>query len=94
VVGDVVEDSREATVGRPEARAGREARIPLQVGRNTIVFTNVRETYAGTDRGGREWLISPARTGWRLEFRDPGDAEPTYAGTHPTVRDAGKAACT
>jgi hypothetical protein len=40
--------------------------------------------YTGTDRRMRRWQITPCRAGWRLEFRDPGDTEATYAGTHPS----------
>jgi hypothetical protein len=58
-----------------------------------ITFVNFHETYSGTGNGGRTWVITPHLTGWRLEFRDPGDAEATYAGTHPTVRAAQTEAC-
>jgi hypothetical protein len=45
-------------------------------------------TYRGTDAGDRRWEITPVFTGWRLEFRDPGDATATYAGTHTTLEAA------
>jgi hypothetical protein len=67
--------------------------VPAPAGRSRISFTDDYGTYSGRDATGRQWLISPTRTGWRLEFRDPGDKDPTYAGTHPTVRDAQRAAC-
>ena len=70
-----------------------EADVPLQVGRTTIVFHGVAGTYAGTSRSGRQWFISPATTGWRLEFRDHGDTEATYAGTHASVTAARTEAC-
>jgi hypothetical protein len=57
-------------------------------GRPTIRFVNYHETYSGTSGGGRRWVITATLTGWRLEFRDPGDVRATYAGTHPSVRAA------
>jgi hypothetical protein len=61
---------------------------PLQVGRHTVVFTNRHESYSGTGARGREWLTYRTASGWRLEFRDPGDVEATYAGTHASVSEA------
>jgi hypothetical protein len=46
-------------------------------------------TYTGTSRNGmRHWRITPVLTGWRLEFRDVGDATATFAGVHRTVEAA------
>lgn len=59
---------------------------PTQSG--PIVFDNHHETYTGTDHRARRWRITPSMTGWQLMFHDPGDTRLTYAGTHPTLRDA------
>ena len=56
--------------------------------RVAIEFVEDRGTYSGTSRGGRRWCISPVFTGWRLEFRDEGDATETYAGVHRSVEAA------
>lgn len=45
-------------------------------------------TYSGTGRNARQWRITACFTGWRLEFRDPGDATSTYAGTHASLAAA------
>jgi hypothetical protein len=50
-----------------------------------IEFRNDQGTYSGTGTHGRQWRITPAFTGWRLEFWDPGDSRATYAGTHPSI---------
>lgn len=41
--------------------------------------------YLGTGANHRHWRITATYTGWRLEFRDPGDVKPTYAGTHVSL---------
>jgi hypothetical protein len=41
--------------------------------------------YVGVGEAGRSWCISKTLTGWRLEFQDPGDVTPTYAGTHASL---------
>ena len=38
----------------------------------------------GTGANGRCWRITRAVAGWRLDFRDPGDDESTYAGMFGT----------
>ncbi len=54
-----------------------------------IEFLEDRGTYTGTSRAGRRrWTISRVVTGWRLEFRDEGDAAATYAGVHRDVAAA------
>jgi hypothetical protein len=53
-----------------------------------IEFDEQQGTYAGVGTHGRQWCISRTSTGWRLEFRDPGDIVATYAGTHATVAAA------
>lgn len=53
-----------------------------------VVFSNHEGVYSGLGVNGRRWRITPTLTGWRLEFRDPGDEDPTYAGTHATVAQA------
>jgi len=57
-----------------------------------VVFTEVRGTLSGTGHTGRRWQVLPVRTGWRLEFRDPGDGIATYAGTYATPAAAQRAA--
>ncbi len=53
-----------------------------------IEFSEDQGTYVGLGQRGRSWRITRTFTGWRLEFSDPGDALPTYAGTHATVAAA------
>jgi len=57
-----------------------------------VVFTEVRGTVSGTGQAGRRWQVLRVRTGWRLEFRDPGDGIATYAGTYATAAAAQRAA--
>lgn len=57
-------------------------------GASVIEFLDDGGAYAGVGRRGRAWRISRTFTGWRLEFKDPGDQVATYAGTHPTVAAA------
>jgi hypothetical protein len=57
-----------------------------------VVFTEVRGTLCGTGHAGRRWQVLPVRTGWRLEFRDPGDGIAIYAGTYATPAAAQRAA--
>ena len=60
-----------------------------------LEFVERQGTYTGTDTGGRAWLIRRCFTGWRLEFRDQGDLDPTYAGVHASLdaarHEAGRA---
>jgi hypothetical protein len=53
----------------------------------SIVFVEINGAHVG-DAAGRRWRITPTVIGWRLEFRDRGDTEPTYAGSHPTLEAA------
>jgi hypothetical protein len=53
-----------------------------------IEFVHRNGTYTGVGPGEREWSISSSLTGWRLEFRDPGDEVATYAGTHGSLAAA------
>ena len=53
-----------------------------------IEFVHRRGAYVGTGKRDRAWRITSTFTGWRLEFRDPGDAAPTYAGTHASLEAA------
>lgn len=53
-----------------------------------IDFHQIDDGYQGTGHFGREWRITRTFTGWRLEFTDPGDTTPTYAGVHATVTAA------
>jgi hypothetical protein len=50
-----------------------------------VVFSEVHGTLCGMGDGGRRWQVLPVRTGWRLEFRDLGDATAIYAGTYATA---------
>lgn len=54
----------------------------------SIDFTENQGVFTGTGRLGREWRITRAFTGWRLEFTDPGDTAQTNAGVHATVAAA------
>jgi hypothetical protein len=53
-----------------------------------LVFMSSDEGYVADGCDGRRWLVRPVMAGWRLEFSDPGDEEPTYAGTHGTLERA------
>jgi len=57
-----------------------------------VVFTEVRGTLSGIGHAGRRWQVVPVVTGWRLEFRDPGDATATNAGIYATATAAQRAA--
>jgi hypothetical protein len=50
-----------------------------------IDFVHRDEAYTGVGVNGRLWHIHVVRSGWHLEFRDPGDARSTYAGTHASL---------
>ena len=50
-----------------------------------IEFTHRAGVYTGVGSNDRLWHITPSLTGWRLDFRDPGDERPTYAGTHASL---------
>lgn len=54
----------------------------------SIDFHESAGVFTGTGRFGREWRITRTFTGWRLEFTDPGDTAPTFAGVHVTVTAA------
>jgi hypothetical protein len=53
-----------------------------------ISFASDGSGYRGAGVNGRCWCITRVVTGWRLEFRDPGDDEPTYAGIFGSVERA------
>jgi hypothetical protein len=53
-----------------------------------VVFTELHGKFAGTGQADRRWRVLPVRTGWRLEFRDPGAGIATYAGTYATASQA------
>lgn len=55
---------------------------------DVLAFSDDGGTYSGTDSGDRRWQITEVFTGWRLEFRDPGDRTATFAGTHKTLKAA------
>lgn len=54
----------------------------------SIDFSESKGVFTGTGRVGREWRITRAFTGWRLEFLDPGDTAQTNAGVHVSVAAA------
>lgn len=56
-----------------------------EAGASAPHFHQHEGSYYGKGKGGRNWRITETLTGWRLEFRDPGDSAATYAGTHATV---------
>jgi hypothetical protein len=60
----------------------------MRPGRRTLLFSDFRETHPRTEADLREWFVSPSTSGWRLEFMDPGDLEPTYAGTFASIAAA------
>ncbi|MGZ5416663.1 MAG: hypothetical protein ACXWDI_05765 [Nocardioides sp.] len=53
-----------------------------------IDFVEHLGIYTGADLGGRTWRISRVFAGWKLEFRDSGDLEATYAGVHANLQAA------
>jgi hypothetical protein len=53
-----------------------------------VEFTLSHGVHSGTAEGGRAWSIHEEITGWRMEFRDPGDRKPTNAGLFRTPKDA------
>lgn len=54
----------------------------------SIEFVERHGAYTGTGKGGRQWRITRAVTGWRMEFRDDGDTAPTNAGVHASLEAA------
>lgn len=73
-----------AAAGRSRGR--RRTREPQQ--QAPITFKEEGGVYTGRSEDGRTWRISEERTGWRLEFRDTGDAVATNAGVHRTAEAA------
>jgi hypothetical protein len=67
------------SLGNNQSRAGADA--PLDFELDAGVYTACSES-------GREWRIAEERTGWRLEFRDPGDLVATNAGVHRSAQAA------
>lgn len=75
------------TTSRSSKPSNRPAGTPVSNGA-ALDFTDDHGTYSGVDEHGRQWCITRTVTGWRLEFRDPGDLTATYAGTHPSLERA------
>ena len=67
------------------SRATSNSGLNQQQRRHVILFTEAPNGYWGDGAGQRRWHITKTVTGWRLEFLDPGDASPTYAGVHSTL---------
>ena len=63
-------------------------RLVTSQGHEDIEFLEVEGVYAGVGTSGRQWRITRAVTGWRLDFTDPGDTAPTNAGLHVSVAAA------
>lgn len=54
----------------------------------SVVFQEYDGALVGIGERGRRWRVVETVTGWRLEFRDAGDVEATYAGTHRSLESA------
>jgi hypothetical protein len=52
-----------------------------------IAFEESGGVWRGAGARGRQWVITPILTGWRLQFVDPG-RPPVNSGTYRTVADA------
>jgi hypothetical protein len=50
----------------------------------SVVFQEYNGTLIGIGERGRRWRVAHSSTGWRLEYRDPGELTATYVGTHPS----------
>jgi hypothetical protein len=57
-------------------------------GHEDIDLQEVDCVYLGAGTIGRQWRITRAVAGWRLDFTDPGDTTPTNAGLHGSVAAA------
>lgn len=55
---------------------------------STIDFCQDGGGVSGEGRQGRHWHILEERSGWRLSFRDPGDALATNAGVFGSLAAA------
>jgi hypothetical protein len=53
-----------------------------------ITFVKEANGWQGAGQRGRQWRISPVKTGWHLQFIDVGDATPVNAGIFATLADA------
>jgi len=53
-----------------------------------IDFQDDNGGVSGADLQGRHWHILEERSGWRLSFRDPGDARTTNAGVFGSLSAA------
>lgn len=69
-----------ADIGRARGRVSLDA-LPAETG---IEFVDDQLGFRGTGDNGRCWRLTRVVAGWRLEFRDPGDKTPTYAGMFGT----------
>ncbi len=54
----------------------------------SVVFQEYDGVLVGIGTRGRRWRVTQTVAGWKLEFRDAGDAKATYAGTHRSIESA------
>ena len=57
-------------------------------GRDVMAFDPEGDAFVASTPGGRTWRVTEERTGWRLQFVDPGDPCATNAGVHRTLEAA------
>jgi hypothetical protein len=50
-----------------------------------VDFVESHGSYFGAGADGRAWHITRVFAGWRLEFRDGGEADATFAGVHGSL---------
>jgi hypothetical protein len=72
----------------------RTGQVPRQGGpAKEVTFVEDEHGHWATDGDHRRWHIVQVITGWRLEFSDPGDDEPTFAGIHGSLQAAMREVC-
>lgn len=54
----------------------------------SLIFQEYDGVHVGIGVRGRRWQVRQGVAGWRLEFRDPGEPEMTYAGMHGSLAAA------
>ena len=53
-----------------------------------INFVEELGSWRGVGQRGRQWQITPVKTGWRLQFIDIGDVKPVNAGIFGSLEAA------